>query len=50
VIERSFCRMKPRSPVVERAHQAGGHRIRCLNQVGFWVEADFAFALAAKDL
>jgi hypothetical protein len=38
------------SPVVERAEQAGRHRIRYWNQVGFWVKADFASGSAAKDL
>jgi hypothetical protein len=36
--------------VVERAQQAGRHRIRYWNQVGFWVKADFASGSAAKDL
>jgi hypothetical protein len=52
---KSFCRTRESneaagSPVVERAQQAGRHRIRYWNQVGFWVKADFASGSAAKDL
>jgi hypothetical protein len=38
------------SPDVEPAQEAGRHRIRHWNQVGFWVKADFASGSVAKDL